>query len=245
MSGDNETIDSLGLGNLQLIQARDGYRFSLDPVLLARFVEVRERNQIVDLGTGSGVIPLLLARLTPVKLVTGIELHPEQAQRAQQNVELNNLQAVVKIVQGDIRRIRELLPSAQTDLVISNPPYRKLRSGRLAPNDERAAARHELAGDLEDFVRAAAWLLNNGGRFALIYLAERLPELFSRMAACGIEPKRLRMIHPRQGDPAKMALVEGRKMGRPGLTVEPPLVIYQGTGRDYTAEVLQMYREAN
>lgn len=238
-----ETLTRLKLGGLLLLQARKGYRFSLDPVLLARFVAVREQERVIDLGTGSGVIPLLLARLFAVRQVVGIELQSEQVQRAQQNVELNGLRGAVQILAGDIRQIRELSPAAQADLVVSNPPYRRLHTGRLAPNGERAAARHELAGGLEDFVRAAGWLLKNGGRFALIYLAERLPELLGRMSASDIEPKRLRMIHPRQGEAAKMVLVEGRKMGRPGLTVEPPLFVYRGKGRDYSAEVLQMYGE--
>ena len=238
-----ETLTRLKLGELQLLQSRAGYRFSLDPVLLVRFAEVRAGELAVDLGTGSGIMPLLLARLSPVRQVIGVELQAGQVERAKKNVVLNQLQERVQILDGDIRQIRELLPSAQADLVVSNPPYRKLKTGRVAPDDERAAARHELAGGLEDFVRAAAWLLKNGGRFALIYLAERLPELFGLMTGCGIEPKRLRLIHPRQGEPAKMALVEGRKMGRPGLSVDPPLIVYQGEGRDYTAEVLRMYGE--
>jgi len=237
-----ETLTRLKLGDLQLLQAKKGYRFSLDPVLLVRFLTTRESDQVVDLGTGSAVIPLLLARLYHLQQVLGIELQPELVRRAQQNIELNNLRERVQVMPGDVRQIRELLPAAQTDLVVSNPPYRPLHSGRLAPNDERAAARHELAGGLEDFVKAAAWLLKNGGRFALIHLAERLPELFGRMTACGIEPKRLRLIHPRQENRANLALVEGYKMGRPGLTVDPPLIVYQGKGRDYTLEVLRMYQ---
>jgi tRNA1Val (adenine37-N6)-methyltransferase len=238
-----ETVTRLKLGELRLIQASKGYRFSLDPLLLVNFSKVREEDQVVDLGTGSGVIPLLLARLSPARQVLGIELQPELALRAEQNVALNQLQEKVRILRGDVRRIRELLPAAGTDLVVSNPPYRKLRTGRVAPQGERAAARHELAGGLADFVRAAAWLLKNGGRLALIFLAERLPELLAQMRDCGIEPKRLRMIHSRQAEPAKMFMVEGRKMGRPGLVIEAPLIIYQGAGRAYTPEVLRIYGE--
>lgn len=237
-----ETVDELSIGSLRLIQSRAGYRFSLDPILLAHFVAMRPGGRVVDLGTGSGVIPLLLAKLGTVQELIGVELQPAMAERAQRNVELNDLQQRVRIVLGDLRQIRELLPAASADLVVSNPPYRQLGKGRVSPADERAAARHELAGGLIDFVAAAGWLLNNGGRFAIIYLAERLPELLTQMAAAGIEPKRLRMIHPRQQEPAKMVLVEGRKAGRPGLIVENPLYVYQGEGRDYTAEVLAMYQ---
>jgi tRNA1(Val) A37 N6-methylase TrmN6 len=237
----NETIDELSIGNLRLIQAERGYRFSLDPVLLARFVDVRSGDSVVDLGTGCGVLPLLLAKLSTAEELIGVELQSQQAERAQRNIELNELSPRIHIVHGDLRQIRGLLPVASADLVVSNPPYRQVGSGRISPADERAVARHELAGGLTDFVSAASWLLKNGGRFAVIYLAERLPELLMQMAAVNIEPKRLRMIHPRQRDPAKMVLVEGRKAGRPGLVVEEPLFIYKGDGRDYTDEVLSMY----
>lgn len=237
----NETIDELSLGNLRLIQAEKGYRFSLDPVLLARFAESGTVNTVVDLGTGCGVIPLMLAKLTTARELIGIELQPQQAERAQRNVELNDLQERVRIISADLRQIRRLLPVASCDLVVSNPPYRRPNDGRVSPADERAAARHELAGGLIDFIDAASWLLKNGGRFAVIYLAERLPELLIQMTAKGIEPKRLRMIHPRRQDPARMVLVEGRKKGRPGLQVEKPLIVYQGEGRDYSPEVLAMY----
>lgn len=237
-----ETIDELSVGNLRLIQAEKGYRFSLDPILLARFADVRGADSVVDLGTGSGVLPLLLAKLSTVQELIGIELQPQFAERAQRNVALNDLQERVRILPGDVRQVRDLLPVASVDLVVSNPPYRSVGSGQISPADERAAARHELAGGLSDFVAAASWFLKNGGRFALIYLVERLPELITQMLAVGIEPKRLRMIHPRMQEPARMVLVEGRKAGRPGLTVEKPLYVYRGEGRDYSAEVLAMYQ---
>jgi len=240
-----ETLDTLSIGNLQLLQAENGYRYSLDPILLARFVRVKKMDQVVDLGTGCGILPLLLARLSIAADLVGIELQPELASRAKRNVELNSLNGRVRVLQEDIRKIKDILPVSCADLVVSNPPYRQLDSGRIAPNDERAAARHELAGGLADFVTAASWLLKNGGSFAMIYLVERLPELIVEMASAGIEPKRLRMVHPRQGEIAKMVLLEGLKGGRPGLQVEKPLYIYKDNeaGRDYTEEVLQMYGE--
>ncbi len=240
-----ETLDNLSIGHLQLLQSENGYRYSLDPILLARFVKVKKGARIVDLGTGCGILPLLLARLSDAVDCVGIELQSELADRAVRNVELNSLQDRVSIRQGDIRNIQDIFPASCFDLIVSNPPYRRFDSGRIAPNDERAAARHELAGGVADFVAAASWLLKNGGNFCVIYLAERLPELIAAMIARGIEPKRLRMIHPRQGAAARMALLEGRKGGRPGLQVEKPLYIYKNTtaGRDYTEEVLQMYED--
>lgn len=238
-----ETLDTLSIGNLQLLQAEDGYRYSLDPILLSRFVNIKKEVKVVDLGSGCGILPLLLARLTAAQELVGIEIQPELAERSMRNVKLNNLQDRVRILSGDICKIQNLLPVSYAEQVVSNPPYRHPGSGRIAPNDERAAARHELAGGLADFVAAASWLLKNGGSFAVIYLVERLPELIVEMVSAGIEPKRLRMVHPRQGEMAKMVLLEGVKGGRPGLQVEKPLYVYKANEaeRDYTEEVLQMY----
>ncbi len=238
-----ETLNTLSIGNIQLLQGEGGYRYSLDPILLSRFVQIKKVARVVDLGAGCGILPLLLARLSDAEELIGIEIQSGLAERAMRNVQLNDLQDRVRILSGDIRNIRNLLPVSHADLVVSNPPYRPPGSGRIAPDGERAAARHELSGGLVDFVAAARWLLKTGGNFAVIYLAERLPELMAEMVAAGIEPKRLRVIHSRQDTPAKIVLVEGCKGGRPGLEVEKPLYIYENnrTGRDYTEEVLQMY----
>ena len=242
-----ETLDTLTIGNIQLLQRENGYRYSLDPILLSRFVNIKKSGRVIDLGSGCGILPLLLARLSDVKELIGIEIQSGLAERSRRNVKLNALQGRVQILQGDICDIRNLLPVNCADLVVSNPPYRRRASGRIAPDDERAIARHELVGQLADFVAAGSWLLNNGGRFTVIYLAERLPELMAAMVAVRIEPKRLRMVHPRQGESAKMVLLEGRKGGHPGLQVEKPLYIYKnnGIGRDYTEEVLQMYEDTS
>ena len=241
----DETLDKLSIGNIELLQAKDGYRFSIDPILLSNFVHVKNGNSIVDLGTGSGIIPLLLTNINRTITAVGVELQLALAARATRNVELNSLQQQVTIVHADIRNISSFKPASSVDVVVSNPPYRRLDSGRIAPNDERAAARHELAGGLEDFVAAAKWLLKNGGRFAVIYLVERLPELITTMCAAGIEPKQLRLVHAHPGVAAKMVLLEGRKNGNPGLQVATPLYIYKdgGSERNYTDEVLQMYNQ--
>jgi len=240
-----ETLNTLSIGNLQILQGESGYRYSLDPILLSRFVQIKKTARIVDLGAGCGILSLLLARLSDAEELIGIEIQSELAERAIRNVQLNNLQDRVQILPGDIRNIQNLLPVSSVDLVVSNPPYRPPGSGRIAQDSERATARHELSGGLVDFVAAAKWLLKNGGSFTVIYLAERLPELMMEMVVAGIEPKRLRMIHSRQGAPAKIVLLEGCKGGRPGLRVEKPLYLYEtdGAERDYTEEVLQIYGE--
>lgn len=241
----DETLDSLSFGDLRLYQAKKGYRYSLDPILLARFVTPRQWQRVIDLGTGSGVIPLVLARLDRGEELIGVELQAPLAERAQKNVALNELQDKVRIYQGDIRNIKELFPAGEADLVVSNPPFRGSGSGRIAPEDERAAARHELAGGLTDFIAAAHWLLKYGGVFSVVHLAERLSEIVSCMRDYGLEPKRMRFVHPRSGESARLVLIEAKKGGKPGLEIEPPLMIYRSTGadREYTEEVLRMYGE--
>lgn len=238
-----ETLHTLSIGNIQLLQGEGGYRYSLDPILLSQFAQMKKATRVVDLGAGCGILPLLLARLSDAEELIGIEIQSGLAERAMRNVQLNNLQDRVQILPGDIRNIQNLLPVGCADLVVSNPPYRSPDSGRIAPDSERATARHELSGGLADFIAAAKWLLKTGGSFAVIYLAERLPELMATLITAGIEPKRLRMVHSRQDAKAKIVLLEGCKGGRPGLAVEKPLFIYKnsGAGRDYTDEVLQMY----
>ncbi len=240
-----EEITDLQLGDLKIIQAQNGYRFSIDPVLLCAFAKVPVASDVVDLGSGNGVIPLIVAGTRQVNKVVALEQQPDMVDRAQRSVALNGLQGQVEILQADVRALPEALAPESFDVVLSNPPYRPAGAGRIAPNDERAKARHELSGDFVDFIRSAAFLLKTNGRFCLIFLAERLAELMSEMRTFRLEPKRLRMVHSRQGQAAKLVLVEGRKNGKPGLEVEPPLFIYEGEGRDYTEEVLKMYdREA-
>jgi len=238
-----ETIDTFYDEKVKLVQARNGYRYSLDPVLLADFVTLHDRERSLDLGTGCGVLPLLLARRSPSLHVIGWELQPQMVERARRGVELSAMTGQISIVQADLREHRRLAAAGSFGLVVSNPPYRSQGTGRIAPDGERAAARHELAGGLGEFLAAAGWCLRSGGRFAIVYLADRLSELLVGMAAVGIEPKRLRVVHSRRAAVGRIVLVEGRKDGRPGLEVESPLYIYRenGEGSGYTDEVLRMY----
>ncbi len=237
----DETLDDLTVSGLKILQAKNGYRFSIDPVLLSAFVPSLKNARVVDLGTGNGIIPLLLSFRQEAQAITGVELQAEMVDRAKRSVQLNGLGESIQIVQGDIRELPEALCAGSFDIVTANPPYRKSDSGRVSSDDERAMARHELAGGIDAFLRAATILLNPGGGFYLVYLAERLAELLSGMRCCRLEPKRLRMVHSRKGEIARLVLVEGRMNGKPGMIVEAPLTIYKGEGRDYTAEVLAMY----
>lgn len=231
-----ETADVLFDGRLTVLQSRSGYRFSIDTLLLAHFVSVKRADRIVDLGCGNAVLSLALLRLHPSATVTGIELQASMVERARRNVRLNGLDEKIEIVHGDVRGRRQMQSAASFTVAVCNPPYRKPGSGRVSAEGERRVARHELNGDLGEFVGAASYFLRNKGRAALVYLAPRAADLIVAMRRAGIEPKRLRTVHSFPDAEASMVLLEGVKGGRPGLAVLPPLTIYRA-GKKYSEEV--------
>jgi tRNA1Val (adenine37-N6)-methyltransferase len=231
-----ETLDALFGGRLKLFQSRSGYRFSLDALLLAHFVSVKPNEPVVDLGTGNGVIPLVLATLHSHVSITGIEFQPAMADRAERNVKLNSLEGRIRIRRGDVRAIDAIAPPESFAVVVCNPPFRKPSSGRISLNDEKRVARHEIQGELRDFLAAATFLLRLKGRMSLVYSAGRAVDLLSRMRAVGVEPKRLRMVHAFADAEASVVLVEGIKGGRTGIEILPPLIVYRH-GKSYSAEV--------
>ena len=229
------STDTFFGGRLRIRQHRHGYRFSIDAVLLADFARPRPGDTVLDLGTGCGVIPMILACRHPRIRIRGVEIQPELAELAAANVDLNGLSGRVEVVHADMREVAASPGAGPVDLVVSNPPYRSPHSGRINPDEQRARARHEISITLPELLHAAGRLLKNGGRFATIYPPERLAELLRLMQRERIEPKRLRTVHSGRSTDAKLALVEGLKLGRPGVTVHAPLVLYEDGG-GYTAE---------
>jgi tRNA1Val (adenine37-N6)-methyltransferase len=233
------TLDPFYRGALILQQPKNGYRFSIDAVLLAIHASPKPGDLVIDLGTGCGVVALLMARRCETATIYGIELQAELAQMARQNVLGNQLEGRVHILEGDINTLEGKCFPRPADLIVANPPYYRLTSGRLNPNDQRAVARHELCLTLAQMLGAAKSLLRTGGRLVLVYVSERLTDLLSEMRRLGIEPKRLTMVHGKANDDARLCVVEGASQGRPGLKVAPPLEIYTDDGA-YT-EMLQRY----
>ena len=239
MNSPSETADALFNGRLTVYQSRAGYRFSLDALLLANFASIRTGDRVIDLGTGNGVVPLVLADLHAMIRVTGVELQKSLLDRARRNVAANHLEKRVEIIAGDVRRWNQIAAPASFDAAVCNPPYRKLGSGRLNPDTERQLARHELHGDLKDFLRAGSFLLRANGRMAIVYPALRAVDLLVAMRDSRIEPKRLRLVHSFPAAPASLLLAEGVKGGRGGLEVLAPLTIYR-EGKKYTEEVASL-----
>jgi tRNA1Val (adenine37-N6)-methyltransferase len=236
------TTDSLFRGRLKVIQKKNGYRFSIDSAILAKHASLKATDVAVDLGTGCGIIPLILSLRTPLAHVYGIEIQEDLADLACKNVQMNGMEATISIIHGDMKDVGTFLTPGSADVVFSNPPYRRLHSGRVNPEAERAVARHEIKASLTDVLSAAECLLKTSGRFVVIFPAERTVDLISQMRAFKLEAKRLRWIHSRQDSEAKLIIAEGMKHGNPGLKVGSPLFIYEPTG-EYTEEVKEMLGE--
>jgi tRNA1Val (adenine37-N6)-methyltransferase len=236
------TTDSLFGGRLKIIQKKRGYRFSIDAAILAHHIRLKATDIAVDLGTGCGIIPLLLSLQTPSAHIYGIEIQKDLAELASRNVRLNQMEGRITIVHADMKDFKSYLTPGTVDVVFSNPPYRKALSGRINPEMERAVARHEIKVCLSDIVSVAESLLKRSGRFLIIYTAERVTDLILGMRTSRLEPKRLRLIHPKQRSGAILAIVEGVKYGKPGLKVDPPFIIYKPEG-GYTDEAKKMIGE--
>lgn len=235
----NERIDDLLTGGLKIIQNKNEFCFSLDAVLLAHFVTVRKKAYGLDLGTGTGVIPLLLS--TRILKMDAIEINEVMADLAKRNVEMNGLTDKINVCCGDLCKIKEYYAAESMDFVVSNPPYRQVNQGHLNLLDGVARARHEITAKLDDVVRAASYVLKAKGRFAMVHLPERLGEIMVAMHKYQIEPKRMQLVQPKRDKAPNIVLIEGVKYGAPGgLKVEPALIVHEDNG-DYTKKLMEYY----
>ena len=217
----DESIDEFMDGRLKLIQSKTGYRFSIDAILLSQFVTIKRGDRIVDLGTGCGIIPLILLLTRPVGYTMGLEIQKDLANQAVRNTVLNGCEDRMGVILGNIKH-PPFAPSS-ADVVTCNPPYRPKNSGRINPDLQRAIARHEMLASLDDILNAASRTLRPKGRLAMIYSAVRLVEVLVRMRGFNLEPKRIRIVYPGMESEAKLALVEASLGGKKGLKVLPPL----------------------
>lgn len=238
---DGETVeDALG-EKLRIIQSKDGYKYSLDAYLLAHFTRFKKSDRtVLDLGTGSGILALLLVTRWSFIKAVGIEIQEEMADMAGRSIQMNHLPDRAEIIMGDIRKISALCKANSFDVVVSNPPYRKLQTGRINPDRQKASARHEIKGTLHDFLYAAHFALKKSGRVFLIYPASRMVNLLFEMRAAHLEPKRLQIVHSKNGMEGELVLVEGFKEGREELHILPPLYVYHDNG-GYTEDINSIF----
>ncbi len=237
---EGERVDDLHRNGFQIIQNGKLFCFGMDAVLLSGFAKVKEQGTALDLGTGTGIIPILLAAKTQGHHFTGLEISPTSADMAARSVLLNDLQEKVEIVRGDIKEAGELFAPASFDTVTSNPPYMIGQHGLVNPDLEKAAARHEILCTLEDVVRAAAKLVRPGGSFFLVHRPFRLAEIICTMVKYGLEPKRMQLVYPYVDREPNMVLIEAVRGGKPRMTVEKPLIVYREPGV-YMPEITEIY----
>jgi tRNA1Val (adenine37-N6)-methyltransferase len=235
-----ERVDDLQFGGLRIIQSRKGFRFGMDAVLLAHFADVRPGDRVADLGTGTGIIPLLLSGHTKAGSIVGVEIQPEMAEMAERSVKMNNLQDRIRIMHGDLRQAHETLGRSNFDVVTCNPPYERKGCGVVCRDAAWAIARHEEACTLGDVARAAYSLLRQNGRLELIIRADRAVEALLTLKEARMEPKRIRLVCPSIGHSPNLMLAEATRDGNTGVHWDPPLVVYGPDGA-YSPELQKIY----
>jgi tRNA1Val (adenine37-N6)-methyltransferase len=233
-------IDELWPGGPKFIQSQDGFRLGTDSVLLSAFVGTSGVKLACDLGSGSGVISVILAWNNPSMKIDGIEIQQQSAELSRKNIELCGLSERVTITCADLRHHREFMRPGSYDLVVSNPPYFPSGSGKTVQAEPIATARDERCCTLEDICRAGAYLTKWGGKFAMVHRPERLAEVICAMSSAGLEPKRLRFVQHRQTSAPNLFLIEGRRGGKPSLTIEKPLIMTDENGHD-SDEIINIY----
>ena len=237
---DEERLDDLQRNGYQIIQKKDGFCFGMDAVLLSGFAAVKPGEKAIDLGTGTGIIPILLEAKYEGEHYTGLEIQDEVAEMAARSVALNHLEERVSIVKGDIKEASRLFGAASFDVVTSNPPYMNDAHGLKNPDLPKATARHEVPCTLDDVAREAAKLLRPGGRFYMVHRPHRLIEIITALTKYKLEPKRMKMVHPFVDKEANMVLIEAVRGGKSMIKVEAPIVVYREPGV-YTQEIYDIY----
>lgn len=237
---EDETIDDLQLKGLNLIQKKDGFKFGIDAVLLSDFANVKKKHRVIDLCTGTGIIPFLIYGKYEPKSIYGLEIQNDMVEMAKRSVKLNSLDGKISFLSEDLKNIECLKKLEKFDVVTVNPPYKLNNAGIINPNDKLAIARHEILCNLEDVIYASRILLKDNGRLFMIHRPERLADIFTLMRKYKIEPKRVKMIHPKMGKAPNIILVEGQRDGGEYLKWEAPLYVYDENG-EYTKEIDSIY----
>lgn len=238
-----ERIDDLQYKGLKIIQNDEGFCFGLDSILLTDFArDIKKNSVIVDLGTGTGILAILLAKKVEATKILGIEIQKDVADMAKRSIEINNLQNIIEIINEDVNNIT--LANGSFDYVVTNPPYKKKGTGLINYNDKKAMSKHEVNIDLKKWLNVSKRLLKNNGSLYMVHRPERLNEIMDCLRNNNLEPKKIRFVYPNINKNANLVLIKAVKNARPFLKIERPLIVYRDDG-NYTDEILNIYKEEN
>ena len=240
---ENERIDDLEFKDLKIIQNIKGFCFGIDSVLLSDFAkEMRYNSKVIDLGTGTGIINILLSGKTNAKEFVGVEIQEEVAEMAERSVQLNKLEDKITIMNENILNLKNIYKAKSFDVVVTNPPYKKINTGLVNDEDKKIISRHEITASLEDFIRISAYLLKDFGEFYMVHRPDRLVDIFCAMRKERIEPKLIKFVYPNKNKKSNLVLIKGIKNGNPFLQFDDNLFVYNEDGT-YTDEILKIYNK--
>lgn len=240
---ENERIDDLGIKNLKIIQNPNGFCFGIDSVLLSDFAkEIKSGSKVVDLGTGTGILGILLCGKTQAASILGVEIQEDVADMARRSIILNNLEKRFTIINTDIKKIKNRVKINSYDVIITNPPYKKLNTGKTNENEKKLISKHEITADLSDFIKTSYSLLKDNGALYMVHRTERLTDIMSELRANKIEPKIIRFVYSNEIEESKLVLIKAVKNAKPFLKIAKPLYIYDRKG-NYTKEILEIYNK--
>ena len=238
---ENERIDDLEYKGLKIIQNSEGFCFGIDAVLLSDFAkEIRNNSEVLDLGTGTGILSILLSAKTNLKKIYGIDIQEEVVDMAKRSVELNKLENKIEI--KNIKELEEIFEKNSIDSIVTNPPYKKLETGKTNEKENKFISRHEVTASLEDFIKVSFNLLKDKGSLYMVHRPERLAEIIYKLKKYKLEPKKIRFVHSNNEQEPKLVLIKAVKNAKEFLTVEKPLIIYKENG-EYTDEILKIYNK--
>lgn len=240
---ENERIDDLEYKGLKIIQNTEGFCFGIDAVLLSDFAkEIKNNSKVLDLGTGTGILSILLSAKTNIEKIYGIEIQQEVANMATRSVELNNLQNKIEIINKNIKEIEKNFQKNYFDAIVTNPPYKKIETGKINERENKYISRHEVTATLKDFIKISFNLLKDKGNLYMVHRPERLAEIIYTLKENKLEPKKIRFVYSNYEQEAKLVLIKAVKNAKEFLTVEKPLIIYKEDG-EYTEEILKIYNK--
>jgi len=238
---EDEVLDDLEYKDLKIIQKKDGFKFGMDAILLTNFSKnIKKNAKVLELGTGTGVISILLSEKTDLNKIIGIEIQEQISEMANRSVKLNKLENKVEIINENIKNIENVLEKSTFDVVVTNPPYKKKNTGIVNNNDIKLISKHEITANLEDFIKVGSAMLKSNGEFYMVHRPDRIADIMSLFRKYKLEPKVLQFVYPKLGEKANLLLIKAVKNGGEFLNVEKPLYIYNQNGT-YTKELLDIY----